>query len=171
MMQMMEQKGASGNGAFAIRRARPDEAAAICDVLRRSIAELCVADHQNNAAWLDDWLANKTPANVAAWIADPENCLLVAVAGEADAEMILGAGCVKRSGAIVLNYVSPDARFQGVSRAMLARMEEEARANGCREVTLTSTLTAHALYLAAGYTDRDDGLARGDSPLMGKALD
>jgi GNAT superfamily N-acetyltransferase len=169
----MKQKDRVGSGTFAIRRARADEAEAICAVLRRSIAELCVADHQNNDVWLADWLANKTPANVAGWIADPDNCMLVAVSGAADepgAETILGAGCVKRSGAIVLNYVSPDARFQGVSRAMLARMEQEARAHGCREVTLTSTLTAHNLYLAAGYTDRDDGLARGDSPLMGKLL-
>lgn len=161
-MQEMKQSGA----AFEIRPAQVREAAAICAVLRRSIVELCAADHQNNPEWLADWLANKTPENVAVWIADPDNCLLVAVAGDT----VLAAGCIKRSGLIVLNYVSPDARFQGVSRAMLARLEEIARGNGCREVTLTSTLTAHDFYLAAGYADRDDAFAAGDSPLMGKAL-
>ncbi|WP_160170450.1 GNAT family N-acetyltransferase [Afipia sp. P52-10] len=164
----MEQTDTSGNPAtFIIRPARLEEAAAICAVLRRSITELCVADHQNNPDWLDEWLANKQPEIVAGWIADPENCLLVAVAGE----RVLAAGCIKRSGAIMLNYVSPDARFRGVSRAMLRALEAVARRNGCREVTLTSTLTAHDFYLAAGYTDRDDALARGDSPLMGKVLE
>lgn len=153
--------------SFEVRAAHADEATAICAVLRRSITELCVADHQNNPVWLEDWLANKQPEIVAGWIADPDNSVLVAVAGGT----VLGAACVKRSGAIMLNYVSPDARFRGVSRAMLAAMEAIARAHGCREVTLTSTLTAHDFYLAAGYTDRDDAFARGDSPLMGKVLD
>ena len=56
------------------------EAAAICEVLRRSIIELCVLDHQNDPVRLAEWLANKTPENVASWIADPDNRIFVAVA-------------------------------------------------------------------------------------------
>ena len=38
----------------------PDDAIAGCDVLKRSIAELCIADHKNDPAILARWLGNKT---------------------------------------------------------------------------------------------------------------
>jgi GNAT superfamily N-acetyltransferase len=135
--------------SFEIRAAQMREASAICEVLRRSIIELCVNDHQNDPRRLAEWLANKTPENVAGWIANPDNCMFVAVA-EGN---ILGVGSVRSSGEIALNYVSPEARFQGVSRAMLRTLEETARDLGCQRVTLTSTFTAHDFYLAAGYVD------------------
>lgn len=109
-----------------IRRARPDEAAEICDVLRRSIAELCGADHHDDPAILRRWLANKTPKSVESWIADSDNDLLVAVEGDT----VLAVGAVRNDGEITLNYVSPDARFKGASRAMLAQLEVTARDRG-----------------------------------------
>ena len=57
-----------------------DDAAQACEVLRRSISELCIADQHNDPAILDRWLANKTPENVAAWITNTEDSVLVAVA-------------------------------------------------------------------------------------------
>ena len=132
-----------------IRNARDDDAAAACVAMRRSIAELCVADHQNDAAILARWLANKTPENFIAWIARPSNSMLVAVEGD----VILAVGCVTDSGEITLNYVSPDARFRGISRAMLKALEERARERGNASVRLTSTGTARRFYRAAGYTD------------------
>ena len=39
-----------------IRDAMPDDAIAGCDVLKRSIAELCIADHKNDPAILARWL-------------------------------------------------------------------------------------------------------------------
>jgi GNAT superfamily N-acetyltransferase len=149
--------------SFEIRAAHPREAAAISNVLRRSIVELSVRDHQNNPEWLAEWLANKTPEHVASWIADPDNRMFVAVVEGA----ILAAGCVRTTGEITLNYVSPDGRFQGISRAMLSILEQTARAFGQRRVTLTSTITAHDFYLAAGYTDCETG----DWPRMEKALE
>jgi hypothetical protein len=38
-----------------------EDAPAACDVLRRSISELCVADHGNDPTILARWLSNKTP--------------------------------------------------------------------------------------------------------------
>ena len=98
-----------------IRDATPDDAVAACNVLRRSISELCVADHGNDPAILAAWLRNKTPEIVASWATYPGNSLLVAVEGDA----ILAVGSVTDSGEITSNYVSPDARFRGVSRANL----------------------------------------------------
>jgi hypothetical protein len=43
-----------------IRDAMTEDAPAACDVLRRSISELCVADHGNDPTILARWLSNKT---------------------------------------------------------------------------------------------------------------
>lgn len=153
--------------SFVIRAAEPRDAAAMSDVLRRSIIELCVCDHQNDAKRLSDWLANKTPEQVGSWIADPAIRMFVAVADET----ILAVGSMRTSGEILLNYVSPDGRLQGISRAMLDTLEQTARQHGCRRVTLTSTFTAHDFYLGAGYTDYKREAWEGrDWPLMEKAL-
>ena len=153
---------------FEIRAAQMREAAAICDVLRRSIIELCERDHQNDPARLDEWLSNKTPQNVANWIADPESCMFVAASGE----IVLAVGCILSSGKIALNYVSPDGRFQGISRAMLRTLEQTARELGHTRVTLTSTFTARDFYLSAGYANDGSPTAyeAGDWPHMAKEL-
>lgn len=121
----------------------------MCDVLRRSIAELCGADHHDDPAILHRWLDNKTPAVVGSWIAHPDNFALVAV----EEETVLAVGIVRHDGEITCNYVSPDARFRGVSKAMLARLETTARDHGNDVCHLISTETAHRLYLSAGYED------------------
>src|ERR1700687_1452452 len=61
-----------------IRDAVAEDAPAACQVLRRSIVELCVADRGNDPTIMMRWLSNKTPDIVASWIASPENSLLVA---------------------------------------------------------------------------------------------
>jgi GNAT superfamily N-acetyltransferase len=132
-----------------IRDATPEDAEAACDVLRRSISELCVADHGNDPAILKAWLGNKRPEIVAAWARQPGNSLLVAVEDDA----ILAVGSVTDAGEITLNYVAPDARFRGVSRALLGAPEARAVARGNIRCTLTSTATAHRFYRSRGYVD------------------
>jgi GNAT superfamily N-acetyltransferase len=139
-----------------IRDAVSTEAPAACQVLRRSIIELCVADHQNDPAILARWLANKTPEIIASWIAQPVSSMLLAVEGDA----ILAVGAVTDAGEITLNYVSPDARFRGVSRALLGALEARAVARGNTRCTLLSTATARRFYKAAGYVE--------DGPPQGK---
>jgi GNAT superfamily N-acetyltransferase len=134
-----------------IRRATFEDADDACQVLRRSISELRHADHQGHAPTLTAWLANKTSENVRRWIA--ENHVFVATEG---AE-ILAVGALNARGEITLNYVSPHARFQGISKAMLAGLEDRAREMAIDTVKLQSTATAHRFYLSAGY--RDDGPA------------
>jgi GNAT superfamily N-acetyltransferase len=132
-----------------IRRAVIADAAAACTVLRRSISELCLPDHGNDQTLLAQWLSNKTPENVASWIARPDHALFVAVEDSA----ILAVGAVTDSGEITLNYVSPDARFRGVSRTLLRALELQAAERGNAQCTLVSTETAHRFYLSAGYHD------------------
>lgn len=118
-------------------------------MLRASIRQLCEADHHGAEAPLALWLANKTAANLARWIGDPGAVLLVADAGDA----LAAVGAVRRDGEITLNYVAPEFRFRGVSTAMVAALEAEARGLGLERVRLSNTLTAHAFYLARGWRD------------------
>ena len=55
---------------------------------------------------------------------------------------IVGVGMVDHKGEILLNYVDPEFRFQGVSKNMLAALEGKVRANGIRMCFLQSTETA-----------------------------
>ena len=93
-----------------IRDAVAGDANEACAVLRRSIVELCAADHENDLEILARWLDNKTPDNVAAWIVRPDASMLVTVEGGT----MVAVGMVTDGGDILLNYVSPDARFRGV---------------------------------------------------------
>jgi GNAT superfamily N-acetyltransferase len=138
-----------------IRNATLEDADQACNVLRRSISQLCLADHGNDPAILNAWLANKKPEIVAAWISQQGNSLMLAVDGDA----ILGVGSVTDAGEITLNYVAPEARFCGVSRALLYALEARALERGNTRCRLTSTETAHRFYQSAGY--RDDGAPGG----------
>ena len=128
-----------------IRRAKIDDAAEACAVVRRSITELCHLDHGGDATLLAKWLSNKTVENVSRWIS--ESHFFVAEEGG----RIVGVAAISDSGKISLNYVSPDARFRGVSKALLLWMEDNARALGIAECRLETTQTALRFYQALGY--------------------
>jgi GNAT superfamily N-acetyltransferase len=132
-----------------VRDAREQDAEEACSVVRRSISELCSLDHQGDPRTLDLWLANKTPANMQRWIR--EHHVLVAVASEASA--ILGVAALTSSGEIILNYVSPDARFSGVSKALVGGLEARATKLGIARLTLESSATAVRFYGTIGYTE------------------
>lgn len=129
-----------------VRPARRDDAAAMSDVLIASITALCVLDHQNRAESLSRWLANKTPEGVLDWFDNPDNRIFVA---EHDGALA-AAGAFNTRREIILNYVSPEHRFAGVSTALLIAMEESL---GPGEATLTSTETARGFYRARGWTE------------------
>jgi GNAT superfamily N-acetyltransferase len=132
-----------------VRIATDNDVEAACRVLRRSIEALCGADHGGDDEALRSWLANKTPDHLRSWIHAPEQRVLVA---EED-DLILGVGAASTAGEITLNYVSPEARFRGVSKAILAALEDFLRENGRDRARLWSTRTAHAFYRQAGYED------------------
>lgn len=132
-----------------IRDARPEDALAGCQVLRRSITELCIADHNNDPVLLARWLGNKTPEAFLSWLTQPENSLLVAV----DDGNVVAVGSVTDQGRINLNYVSPDIRFRGVSRALLGALEARAMERGAVQCSLVSTETARRFYRANSYVE------------------
>lgn len=133
-----------------IRKATTDDAESASLVLRRSIIELCGRDHENDPAVLQSWLANKTPEKFQEWARATEDFCCVASTEDG---AILGIAYLSKAGEIKLNYVSPDARFQGVSSALVAAIEAEAERWGLIRLTLSSTATAHRFYLERGFKD------------------
>jgi GNAT superfamily N-acetyltransferase len=134
-----------------IREAGAQDAMQASETMRRSIAELCIADHRSDPDALALWLSNKTPEIFLSWIGGGDGYFYVAE----QQGKILAVAAIKISGEITLNYVSPDARFAGVSKAMMAKLEAKARELGLAACFLTSTETAHAFYLKIGYVDEE----------------
>jgi GNAT superfamily N-acetyltransferase len=132
-----------------VRPAAQGDAAGMSAVLIASIRDLCIKDHQNIEKVVAGWTANKTPEGVLAMLAGAGAQGFVA---EVDGA-IAAVGLVSGDGSIGLNYVSPAFRFQGVSRALLAHMEDAIKASGRDVATLTSTATAHRFYQEAGWID------------------
>ena len=131
-----------------VRKALPHDAEAACVVLRRSIELCCKKDHKGDPRILAAWLANKTPENVRSWFSSA-GFAVVAETGD----RVAGVAMLSESGRLVLNYLVPEALHQGIGRAMLLAIEDEARARGLSELHLESTATAHDFYLRNGYRD------------------
>ena len=130
-----------------IRRATIEDAHEACAVFRRSISELCLLDHGGDPKSLAKWLSNKTVENVSRWIL--ESHFFVAEEGGA----LLGCAAMTGSGKITLNYVAPEARFRGVSKALISQLEAIANALGTPECSLESTQTALRFYRSLGYVE------------------
>jgi len=138
------------------RRAVDADAAKACDLVRRSITELCIADHQGDKATVAEWLANKTEANFARWIASPLHAAIVAEKGGT----IVGFALLNRAGTITLLYVAPEARFQRVSKKLLRAVEDYAAAWDIDLLKLESSITALSFYERHGFS-RAGPAARG----------
>ena len=134
---------------LTIRDAVLGDAEAGTRVLRQSITDLCVADHKNDPLFLSDCLSNKTPEHFRSWIAQPGVFLLVAI----EDERVVGVGAVTDDGHITFNYVSPEARFRSISKAMLGALEARTIERGCTQCTLESTKTARRFYVSNGYAE------------------
>ena len=134
--------------SLLIRPARPAEAPLISKELIASITDLCHADHGDDREKIADWTANKTPAGILDMLAREGFFMAVA---ELDGQ-IAAVGATTAAGEIALNYVAPDARFRGVSKALLAHMEADLAARGFAEARLKSTRTARAFYDSHGWS-------------------
>jgi GNAT superfamily N-acetyltransferase len=134
--------------AFLVREARAADAGAVTEVVRDSITTLCVSDHRNEPSLLGGWLENKTVDHFQAWLANPDNYCVVA-----ETTVICGVALLHRSGDIRLLYVSPRTQRIGAGRALLDRLETQARVWGLNRLQLSSTAVARPFYESAGYRD------------------
>jgi GNAT superfamily N-acetyltransferase len=139
---------------ITVRPAQPQDADAAVDVSRRSITELCTADHQGDAETLANWLANKTTQHFLAWLACDDNYCVVAE----DSECLLGVGMLGRNGKIRALYLRPGAQRRGIGTAIYRAMEEKARAWKVRRLFLESTTAACAFYESMGFVRTGDAV-------------
>lgn len=130
-----------------VRTATHEDAAAICEVLRESIAVCCTADHHDDPAIVARWLANKTTENVKKWVTAPDSVALVALRGHDMLGVALLTGHE-----LALCYVVPRAQHQGVGKALLQSVEEAASARRIEVLTLDSTKTAFPFYARNGFS-------------------
>lgn len=137
----------------SIREGCEADAKEAIEVLCRSISELCEPDHNNDPDEISDWISNKTERAWTTWLARDDAAVYVAIKNNE----IVGVGMVSEKGEVLLNYVSPDARFSGVSKAVLRTLEAYVRGKGANECFLESTVTAKKFYESFGYTSQKDG--------------
>ena len=130
-----------------VRQAKPEDADAAVDVLRRSIKELCELDHRGDAETLAKWLANKTPQNFLAWLASDDNFCVVAEANK----QVVGVGLLHRSGEIRLCYLAPGAQRKGIGKAICLALEGQAKVWGLSTLRLESTVSARRFYETLGF--------------------
>ena len=130
-----------------VRPAVPDDAPALCDVNIRSIREICAPDYPPER--VETWCANKVPANYLKWLADPKLRLYTGLLEG----RIAGVALLDINGWVFLMYVAPEALGQGLGKAMLHRLEDDARALGLTQLQLKSTITARAFYERQGYAN------------------
>ena len=71
-----------------IREASVEDAVEACQVVRRSIAELCHADHQDDPIVLKKWLNNNTSDNMRSWIALIQTVMMT-MQGQAQPSLVL----------------------------------------------------------------------------------
>ena len=139
---------------FTVRQAERGDAEAAVDVVRRSIMELCTADHRGDPDTIAKWLSNKTVQHFASWFANEDNfCVVAETSGQ-----LLGVGLLQRGGEIVLFYLAPSAQRQGIGTAIHCALEEKGKSWGLLKLKLDSTLLACPFYERLGY--RSAGAAR-----------
>ena len=140
-----------------VRPANADDARDAIEVVRDAITA-CTADHQDDPATLERWLANKQPENFKRWIANPDNfCVVEQIDGK-----VRGVGVLRRDGELLLFYVAPDHWRHGLGRNIHAALEARASEWGLPRLHLESTLAARRFYESLGY--QPDGPAK---PLFG----
>lgn len=133
---------------IVILPAKAKHAPQMLELRRASITELCFADHGDEIETLNEWRDNKTLDNMLALIDDVETDTIVA---ELDGQMA-GLGLVNQQGRVLWNYVDPKFRFKGISKALMAAMENYIRACGFEQATLESSKTAFEFYKSCGWT-------------------
>lgn len=126
------------------RRARPEEAGALRNLVRAAYARWVAAISREPAPMADDY-----PARIAAdqaWVIEEEGRLIGALILE-DTE----------DGLLLDNIaVAPEAQGRGIGAALIAFTEAEARRRGHRRVWLYTNekmTTNIALYLRLGFTE------------------
>ncbi|HKS26088.1 MAG TPA: GNAT family N-acetyltransferase [Thermoanaerobaculia bacterium] len=124
---------------IAIRRAADADRVAIARLHEASIRALGPSHY--TPAEVDSWAAGVWPAR---YVIEQE--MYVATRGEE----VIGFGHYHR-GEIMAVYVDPAHIGRGAGRALIAKLEEVARADGATHLHLNAALNSIGFYAACGY--------------------
>ena len=137
-----------------IRIACKEDIVRICEVLIRSIREICGPDYSNDPEILEDWCANKTPEVIGPWIDNPKNYFVVV---ELESYGVIGTALYRREESTVnLCHLAPEGLHQGLGTSMLNSMQKEASRLGNKEINLVSSITAAKFYRRNGFIDNGE---------------
>jgi len=137
---------------WRIRRAVPLDAPAIWAIHTRAIRETAVSHYPPEAAAA--WSARMTPESYL----EPIETRVVLVAEDDDGRIAGYAQLNPHEGIVQACYVDPDYGGRGVGRALMAAIEDEARAHGRTALLLDASLNAIAFYASLGW--REEARAR-----------
>lgn len=146
--------------ALIIRAATKADAEAMGRVRHASIHQLCSADHHDDLPTVNAWAGDGSATKFLRLLEQPEARLVVA---EIDGQ-IVGLGGMAGD-LVTLNYVHPDYRFRGVSKALMGTLEAMMMAEGIAVGRLNSTVTALAFYRAIGWVDAGPATAAQGQPM------
>ena len=134
-------------------------------VRQACIEQLCVADHNNDADTIAAWAGADPTGKFTALLLDDAANLIVAVRNDTI------VGLAGFSGDLVtLNYVHPDHRFMGISKALMAEVEARMQSADVIHARLYSTATAIRFYRSLGW--QETGIGTSESGfLLVKSLD
>lgn len=125
-----------------------------------SIRDLCSADHHNDPAAIASWIGDGSPDKFIRLFQDAHVTLMVA---EIDDEL---AGLAGLAGdRVTLNYVRPQFRLRGVSKALMLTLERTMRDADVTVGYLVSTATALRFYRAIGWVDAGVGTPEQGYPM------
>ena len=145
---------------LTIRPAMPEDAAAMGEVRARSIRLLCSKDHEDDPEAVEHWIGDASSGKFLRLLDDADARLIVA---ESDGAVVgLGA---RMGDCVTLNYVDPDHRFKGVSKAIMLHLQDQMRADGLEEAHLNSSRTALAFYRSLGWHRSGADLPDGSIPM------
>lgn len=147
-----------------IRRATHDDCAAMNEIRSTSITQLCAPDHGDDPETVSRWVGNQSVETFRQLLARPDVTLLVV---ECEGVVVAVGGI--NGDRVTLNYVHPDYRFRGISKALMAALESEMAASGVVRGRLDSTATARDFYRGIGWIDEAGGTPDAGYP-MSKAL-
>jgi GNAT superfamily N-acetyltransferase len=136
-----------------IRQATPNDAHAACILLRRSIEEGCVPDHDGRPEILHAWLGNKTAQNVQAWFASSSNYAVVAECGQGEGRELAGLALLNQAGKLALCYVHPAMLKSGVGAALLAAIEAKAREWNIGKLHMHAPASSSPFFERHGYVN------------------
>lgn len=140
----------------------------LCALLIESIIENCAADYNNDPQIVKEWLANKTPENIAQWINATNNVSLAAL--DIHTGKFAGFFLMNKDGEILLNYVLSSHIYKGVGKILLKEAEHIAKSSSIKTLSVISTITAKNFYERNGFVTCGEpeyvGAILGDFPLI-----